>query len=102
MRGTHMKTIAFAIATLGFVQTASALAPRDIYQKSGAAVVLILASDDGKTGSGGTGSIITKDGQIVTNGHVVLNAQGVPYKTIYVFLKPAKVTGDNAADLKQR
>ena len=78
------------------------LAPRDIYQKSGAAVVLILSSDDGKTGSGGTGSIIDKNGTVITNGHVILNSAGVPYKTTYVFLKPAKVTGDNAADLAQR
>jgi serine protease Do len=78
------------------------MAAREIYQKSGAAVVLILATDDGKSGSGGTGSIIGKDGSIITNGHVILNASGVPFKTIYVYLKPAKISGDNAEDLKQR
>ena len=63
-----MKAIAFLVVSLGFVQTASALAPRDIYNKSGAAVVLILGSDDGKTGSGGTGSIITKSPSKIPRG----------------------------------
>lgn len=89
-------------AAVGSSREASALSAKEIYQKSGAAVVLILGSDDGRSGSGGTGSIISADGKIVTNGHVILNAQGQPYKTIYVFLKPAKITGDNAADLQQR
>lgn len=91
-----------AAATFGHVPAAAAMSAREIYQRSGASVVLILGSDDGKSGSGGTGSIISADGKIVTNGHVILNAQGQPYKTIYVFLKPNKVTGDNAADLQQR
>lgn len=93
----------FAVVALAMgAQSAAAMTPREVYQKSGAAVVLILASDDGRTGSGGTGSIISKDGQIVTNAHVITNAEGKPYKTIYVYLKPAKVTGDNAQDLKTR
>ncbi|MCC6810355.1 MAG: trypsin-like peptidase domain-containing protein [Deltaproteobacteria bacterium] len=93
--------VVFAFS-LSVASRAGAMSPRDIYQKSGAAVVLILSSDDGKTGSGGTGSIITKDGKVVTNAHVILNASGQPYKTTYVFLKPAKVSGDNAQDLKLR
>lgn len=81
---------------------ARAMAPREIYQKSGAAVVLILCSDDGKSGSGGTGSIVTKDGKVITNAHVVINQNGTPYAKTYVFLKPEKITGDNAQDLKTR
>jgi serine protease Do len=90
------------IAVLGAAFSAYALTPRDIYQKSGPAVVLILASDDGRTGQGGTGSILTAEGKILTNGHVVLNDSGKVFRTIYVFLKPNKVSGDNAQDLKQR
>ncbi len=97
-----MKLWLLTCFVLGTAANAHAMAPREIYQKSGAAVVLILGSDDGRSGNGGTGSIISKDGQVVTNGHVVLNAQGVPYKQIYVYLKPAKISGDNSVDLKQR
>lgn len=94
---------AFAlVVTLGVAVPAHALSPREIYQKSGPSVVLILSSDDGRTGQGGTGSILTPDGKVLTNGHVILNDSGKPFKTIYVFLKPDKVTGDNAQDLKQR
>ncbi len=82
--------------------SAHALTPKEVYDKSGPAVVLILASDDGRTGQGGTGSIVDGSGRVLTNGHVVLNESGVPFKTIYVFLKPAKVSGDNSQDLKQR
>jgi len=97
-----MKSFCVGLLLLCGSVPAAAMPPRDIYNKSGASVVLILSSDDGKTGSGGTGSIITKDGQIITNGHVILNSAGQPYKQVFVYLKPAKVTGDNAADLKQR
>jgi serine protease Do len=82
--------------------TAFALAPKDVYKKSGPAVTLILGSDDGRSGSSGTGSIITPEGKMITNAHVILNAQHQPYKTIYVYLKPPKITGDNAKDLTNR
>ena len=65
-------------------------------------MVLILSSDDGRTGEGGTGSIISAEGKVITNGHVILNDSGKPFRTIYVFLKPDKVSGDNTQDLKQR
>jgi serine protease Do len=32
----------------------------------------------------------------------VLNHDGKPYKTIYIYLKPPKITGDNAKDLTNR
>ena len=79
-----------------------ALSPKAVYQKCAAAVVLILGSDDGRMGSGGTGSFISADGRIITNAHVVLDAADSPYKLIYVFLKPTVVSGDNARDLTQR
>ena len=78
------------------------MAPKDVYKQAGPAVTLILGSDDGRQGSSGTGSIITPEGKVITNAHVVLNAQGQPYKIIYVYLKPPKLTGDNAKDLTNR
>jgi len=47
-----------------FVAESWAQSPKDVYKKSGPAVVLILGSDDGKAGSGGTGSIITAEGKV--------------------------------------
>jgi serine protease Do len=83
--------------------SAAAIDAKGVYKKAGPAVVLILGSDDGKSGSGGTGSIVTPEGKIVTNAHVVVNeSSGAPYKILYVFLKPPKVTGDNAKDLVNR
>ncbi len=83
------------------ISSASAMKPSAVYKKAGPAVVLILGSDDGKSGSGGTGSIITHDGKVITNAHVVINKDHV-YKTIYVFLKPPKLTGDTRRDLSNR
>jgi len=76
---------------------------RTLYKKAGSAVVLILGTDNGKSGSAGTGSIITKSGQIITNSHVIYNAETkAPFTKIYVYLKPDKLTGDNRKDLKLR
>ena len=102
--GGRVKQTSWLLATfLLTTSTAQAMAPKDIYKKDSGAVVLILGSDDGKQGSGGTGSIIEPDGKIITNAHVVLShSNNQPFRVIYVFLKPAKVTGDNAKDLVNR
>lgn len=78
------------------------LTPRQIYMRQGPAVVLIIASDDAKTGSSlGTGSIVSSDGLVVTNNHVIFNEEAKrPFKEVHVFLRPAKVTGDPKNDLQ--
>jgi serine protease Do len=96
-----MRLVTLAVGMFWAV-SALALTPKEIYKKDGSGVVLILGSDEGKSGSGGTGSIITPDGQIITNAHVVLNESGRPFKTMYVFLKPPVVTGDAKQDLSNR
>jgi len=59
-------------------------------------------SDGGKSGSGGTGSIIQADGLVLTNAHVVIEERtGRPYPRLSVFLKPARVTGDTRVDLSR-
>ncbi len=98
----RMLTVPVLFGLLSSATTASAMTPKEVYKKSGPAVVLILGSDDGKSGSGGTGSIITAEGKVITNAHVVLNEQNQPFKILYVFLKPPKITGDNAKDLTNR
>lgn len=77
--------------------------PREIYRDTSPGVVLVLGADKGGRGSGGTGSIISADGKVITNAHVVINDQtGQPYSSLYVFLKPARITGDNKKDLVHR
>ena len=54
----------------GFFYTAPSLAytPKQIYQKAGPGVVFIFASQGSSKGSGGTGSIISQDGLVITAG----------------------------------
>jgi serine protease Do len=74
---------------------------KKLYAKAGPAVVLIYG-EQGETGSVGTGSIIRDDGLVVSNAHVILNhATGKPFEKLYIFLKPEKITGSNADDLKR-
>jgi serine protease Do len=98
-----MRAAIGACATLLIASTAFAQSPKAVYKTAGPAVVLILGSDDGRAGSGGTGSIITPEGKVITNAHVVINeATGRPYRILYVFLKPPRISGDNAKDLANR
>ncbi|MBI3995914.1 MAG: trypsin-like peptidase domain-containing protein [Nitrospirae bacterium] len=82
---------------------AGAYTPKEIYQTIGPGVVLILASDDGRLGSGGTGSILRADGLVITNAHVVINKEtNRPYRRLSLFLKPERVTGNMDKDLTRR
>lgn len=88
---------------LGGVVQARELTPREIYEQASPAVVMVMGhSDSGKSGSGGTGSIIQADGLVLTNAHVVIEEKtGKPYPRLSVFFKPARVTGDTKADLSR-
>lgn len=79
------------------------LTPREIYEQTAAAVVMVMGhSDSGKSGSGGTGSIIQADGTVLTNAHVVIEERtGKPYPRLSVFLRPTRVTGDSKIDLSR-
>src|SRR6478609_2035332 len=82
---------------------AKEFSPRDIYEQASPAVVMVMGhSDSGKSGSGGTGSIIQADGLVLTNAHVVIEERtGKPYPRLSVFLKPPRVTGDSRTDLSR-
>ncbi|MDY6791576.1 MAG: trypsin-like peptidase domain-containing protein [Thermodesulfobacteriota bacterium] len=83
---------------------AYAFTPKEIYQKTGPGVVLILASEGSRMGSVGTGSIIREDGLIITNAHVFLRS-GSSKKLksdIAIFLKPDRVTGNHKKDLSKK
>jgi len=109
MRFTIWETL-FVLSILGNTVVASGvtgaesrreLSPREIYEQTAPAVVMVMGhSDGGRSGSGGTGSIIQADGTILTNAHVVIEERtGKPYPRLSVFLKPARVTGDSKVDL---
>ena len=80
---------------------AKPLTPREIYKRFSKAVVLVFATDGSAQGSAGTGSIISRDGQIITNAHVV-KKNGRDYRKLFVYLKPKKLTGSMNRDLKRR
>lgn len=108
MRSMNTRRLTFTMAlalVAGFAATSEAsnkpLEPRQIYKTYGKGVVLVFATDGSAQGSAGTGSIITPDGQIITNAHVV-SKDGRPYKKLYVYLKPDKLQGSMKADLKHR
>ena len=84
--------------------TAADLTPRQIYERAAPGVVLIIGHpQQGEGGSGGTGSIIRKDGLVLTNAHVVIDEKtGKPYPRLSLYLKPDRVSGNPKADLSRR
>lgn len=94
--------MASALLISGIAQ-AKELSPREIYEQTSPAVVMVMGHpESGKSGSGGTGSIIQSDGLVLTNAHVILDEKtGRPYPRLSVFLKPVRVTGDTRIDLSR-
>jgi|SRR5208283_3281490 len=74
----------------------------EVYEKNSKAVVLVLASDEGKSGMVGSGSIIAP-GTVITNAHVIYDKGSSRLLTnIRVYLKPDVVTGKFSSDLVKR
>jgi serine protease Do len=100
MKKTTLMVLAFS-ALVATPALAKQMTPREIYKTYGKAVVLVFATDGSAQGSAGTGSIITAEGEVITNAHVVAH-EGTPYKKIFVYLKPDKLVGSMKDDLKDR
>jgi serine protease Do len=101
-----MKLSALLCAVLAASPASAAVAmrgdisPRQIYQRAGPGVVLLLCVSPDGTGEMGTGSIIDDKGHVLSNAHVVIReSTRKPYEVIHVYLKPARLTGDSKVDL---
>jgi serine protease Do len=90
----------FAVAQLGIAVDAQAFSAATVYRNTSSSVVLIFGFSDSGAGSSGTGSIMTRDGLILTNNHVITNPEtGRLYSSLVVYFKPNPITGDNRKDL---
>jgi serine protease Do len=96
-------TLLSVLVLFCFVSLARGFPAVEVYQKTSRAVVLITAGSGNITGLVGAGSVLSTDGLIVTNAHVVIDRdRQAPYPRVQVFLKPGEVTGNLAGDLAQR
>jgi len=90
------------VAGLGIAGAVQAFSPAEIYRNASDSVVLIFGFDDAGRGSSGTGSILTRDGLVLTNDHVIANAEsGRLFPNLVVYFKPTPITGDNRKDLTE-
>lgn len=86
----------------GYASGATVFEPEVIYATSAPAVVFV-AGVSGNMQMSGAGSIIHRDGLVLTNAHVVINKDtGQPYERLWVYFKPAHLTGDHPKDLSRR
>ena len=84
------------------VPAAVSLQAIEVYKQASPAVVLIVASSGEGTSQVGAGSVITMDGYIITNAHVVLDKTRRPFSRISVYTRPEEITGDFSKDLKYK
>ncbi|MCR9092768.1 MAG: serine protease [bacterium] len=85
----------FVVAT-----SAQAFSAARVYREAASSVVLIFGFEDSGAGSSGTGSILTRDGLVLTNNHVIARGEsGKLYSNLVVYFKPNPISGDNRKDL---
>jgi serine protease Do len=104
---TMKRKALFAVMAAAFIITLTAeailaLTPKEIYQQVSPGVVFIYASEGSGKGSGGTGSIVSGDGLVVTNAHIFARDSSRVISDLWIFLKPDRVTGNTKRDLAQR
>lgn len=101
-----MRWIAFLLMALVGVEDVSAsdLNPGAVFQATAPAVVLVTAFETGNDMRAiGTGSLVRKDGLVLTNAHVIFNRKSKrPFHNLRVILKPEKLTGDIRKDTARK
>lgn len=80
---------------------ASDFPAKEVYSRFSPSIVAIKASkEEGGGGMIGAGSIISNDGFVITNAHVVINKEdNKPYPVLKVYIKPGSLTGAAKTDL---
>ena len=90
----------FALLLCSVASEARAFSAADVYRNTSSSVVLIFGFSDSGAGSSGTGSIISRDGLVLTNNHVITDSEtGRLFPNLVVYFKPVPITGDNRKDL---
>lgn len=99
LAGAFLFAGALALALL-LASSATAFSAAEVYRDAANSVVLIFGFEDSGSGSSGTGSILTRDGLVLTNNHVIAKGDGGRlYSNLVVYFKPNPISGDNAKDL---
>ncbi len=76
-----------------------AVSPAQVFRQVAPAVVVVYVETAPGKGRAGTGSVISADGYVITNAHVV---KGAYRDRISIFLKPRHLTGVLSRDLSRR
>ncbi len=94
--------VLFLLVFMSLSAYASEFPAETVYSKFGSSVVAIWGSGEKTQGSIGAGSLISKDGLVVTNAHVIsVGSTGKLYPQISIFLKPERLTGNVKKDLSK-
>ena len=94
--------ILFSIFIMSVDSYASDFPAKEIYARFAPSVVVIKASDGSGAGMIGSGSIISNDGMVITNAHVVIAKESEkPYSRIIVYVKPENKASVSDDDLSK-